>query len=67
MVETDITEKTETKRNVRAKPKDTTQPTQKTNEIEVHFTINLYVKTFVDSSHDRYFITFGKYFYIFTL
>lgn len=40
MVETDITEKTETKRNLRDKPKDTRQ---KTNQKEVHFTINFQV------------------------
>lgn len=43
VVETDITEKTEKKRNLRDKPKDTTQPTQKTNQNEVHFTLFFYV------------------------
>lgn len=40
MTETEITEKTKTKRNVRDEHKDTTHTKQKINENEVNFTIN---------------------------
>lgn len=43
VVETETTDKTKTTRNVRDKPKDTPQPTQKTNENEVYFTVNFHV------------------------
>lgn len=42
VVESEITEKTETKRNVKDKPKDATQPTRKTKQNEVHITFTFY-------------------------